>query len=108
MEYELPSKNNYTIYSKTGCPYCVKAKTLLQAETVEIIDCDDYIIDDKPAFLKFMAELIGKEYKTFPMVFNKDGKFIGGFTELKPYYEEELKSKNNFPDPFAMTGFLSR
>jgi hypothetical protein len=49
-----------------------------------------------------MKETIGQEYRTFPMVFNKEGKFIGGFTELKPYYEEEQKSKSQFPDPFAM------
>ena len=63
MEYELPSKVNYTIYSKSGCPACNKAKLLLQNENIEIIDCDDYIINDKTAFLDFMRNLIGTEYK---------------------------------------------
>jgi len=101
MEYELPSKENYTIYSKSGCPACNRAKQLLQNEKIEVIDCDDYIADNKPAFLEFMYKLIGTEYKTFPMVFSQTGKFIGGFSELKPYYEEELKARDSFPDPFS-------
>ena len=98
MEYDLPSKENYTIYSKSGCMYCVKAKQLLIKESIEVIDCDDYLIEDKPAFLEFMKELVGQEYRTFPMIFGPQGKFIGGYKELEIYYSN---SKNNFPDPFS-------
>ena len=98
MEYELPSKENYTIYSKSGCMYCVKAKQLLIKESIEVIDCDDYLIEDKPAFLEFMKELVGQEYRTFPMIFGPQGKFIGGYKELEIYYGN---NKNNFPDPFS-------
>jgi glutaredoxin len=99
MEYELPSKENYTIYSKSGCSYCVKAKQLLINESHEVIDCDDYLIEDKPAFLEFMKGIIGKEYKTFPMIFDKQGKFVGGFTELKACYRPSIN--DDFPDPFS-------
>ena len=98
MEYELPSKENYTIYSKNGCTYCVKARQLLLNEPIDVIDCDDYLFDNKPLFLEFMKGLIGHEYKTFPMVFDQKGKFIGGFKELQIYYE---KNKDNFPDPLS-------
>jgi len=99
MEYELPSKENYTIYTKSGCPYCVKAKELLVNEVYETIDCDDYLVDDKEAFLAFMQIIIGKEYRTFPMVFDKIGKFVGGFAELKVSYKTSIN--DNFPDPFT-------
>ena len=92
MEYEVPSTVNYTIYSKSGCPSCTKAKSLLKNEEVLLINCDEYLIDDREEFLKFMESVIGKEYKMFPMIF-KDGKFIGGFSELKPFYDNEMVSK---------------
>lgn len=85
MEIENPSKDSYTIYSKSGCPSCTKAKELLKLEKVTIIDCDEYLIEDRQGFLEYMQKLIGKEYKMFPMIF-KDGVFIGGFTDLKPFY----------------------
>ena len=78
--------------------YCVKAKQLLIKESIEVIDCDDYLIEDKPAFLEFMKELVGQEYRTFPMIFDPQGKFIGGYKELEIYYDN---NKNNFPDPFS-------
>jgi len=83
MEIENPSSDSYTIYSKSGCTYCTKAKKLLETEKEKfiVIDCDEYLIEDKITFLEYIKLLIGREYKTFPMIF-KEGFFIGGFTEL--------------------------
>jgi glutaredoxin len=90
MDYIAPLENGYTIYSKSGCTYCTKAKKLLEAAnpTPLLVDCDEYLIEDKPAFLKYIASLANVEYKTFPMIF-KDGKFLGGFTETKTYFDKE-------------------
>uniref|UniRef100_A0A6C0DCG9 Glutaredoxin domain-containing protein n=1 Tax=viral metagenome TaxID=1070528 RepID=A0A6C0DCG9_9ZZZZ len=90
MEFEKPSEVGYTIYSKSRCPFCTKAKVLLEEEPYTIIDCDMYLVDDttKQQFLLFIENIIGKEYRTFPMIF-KDGEFIGGFTETKVYYDKE-------------------
>jgi hypothetical protein len=74
-------------------------------EAHEIIDCDDYLVDDKEGFLAFMQKLIGKEYRTFPMIFDKGGRFLGGFTELKAVYQAAhvpaSTINDDFPDPFA-------
>jgi hypothetical protein len=48
----------------------------------EMINCDEYLLEDREGFLAFIKERAGKEYKTFPMVF-ADGKFLGGFSETK-------------------------
>jgi glutaredoxin-related protein len=90
MEFEKPSVTGYTIYSKSRCPFCTKAKVLLEEEPYTIIDCDSYLVDDtiKQEFLQFIENIIQKQYRTFPMIF-KDGEFIGGFTETKIYYEKE-------------------
>jgi glutaredoxin len=95
MEYEPPASENYTIYSKSGCPSCSKAKTLLKDEEVLLIDCDEFLIEDKEDFLEYMKTIIGKEYRMFPMIF-KDGVFIGGFNETKVYYDKENAFKNDF------------
>jgi glutaredoxin len=97
MEFEKPSTSGYTIYSKSRCPFCTKAKALLQDEPYTIIDCDQYLTDEniKQQFLQFIEILINKQYRTFPMIF-KDGEFIGGFTETKVYYDKEQAFNNNF------------
>ena len=44
-----PSQDGYTIYSKSGCPYCKKAVKLLEhvSPTPIVVDCDDYLINDR-------------------------------------------------------------
>jgi glutaredoxin len=91
MEFIEPLKNVFTIYSKSGCLYCTKAKNLLIQNNFLFIEinCDDYLNKDKENFLLFMKERIGKEYRTFPMIF-KDTQFIGGFTETQDYVNKNL------------------
>lgn len=87
MDFEEPSKDGYSIYTKSGCTFCTKAKNLLKNESVNMIDCDEYLLEDKEGFLKFIENKVGKEYRTFPMVFLK-GQFIGGFKETQLHYDK--------------------
>jgi glutaredoxin len=91
MEFEKPLENGFTIYSKSGCPNCIKAKTLLKDKKLlfHIVDCDDYIIEVKTGFLKFIYELTNREIKTFPIIFH-DGIFIGGFSETEELVDNLL------------------
>ena len=84
MEFIEPLKTGFTIYSKSGCSYCTKAKNLLtQCNFLfEEINCDDYLEKDKQYFLNFIKEKANKDFKTFPIVLC-DGKFIGGFLETE-------------------------
>jgi glutaredoxin len=90
MDYIMPNSQGYTIYSKSGCPFCTKVKRLLEKESPAplLVDCDDYLVENKEDFLLFIQQMAGKEYKTFPMIFH-NGNFIGGFTETKEYYEKQ-------------------
>jgi glutaredoxin len=92
--YEVPSDEGYTIYTKSQCPFCIKAKNLLKDEAYTMIDCDDYLIDDKETFLAFIENLIGKSYRTFPMIF-KNKKFIGGFKEAQEEYQKKTNIFNS-------------
>jgi len=91
MEFPIPEKGQITVYSKSGCINCTKVKTLLKDKSLafNIIDCDEFILENKPEFLAFITNLIGKEYKMFPMVFD-NSKFIGGYNETVSYLDKLL------------------
>lgn len=98
MEIEKPAKYGFTIYSKSGCPDCIKAKHLLKEKylKVTIIDSDEYIIEDKLHFLLFINELTNAPIKTFPIIFF-DQKFIGGYNETVTFVSQLLLT---FEDSF--------
>jgi glutaredoxin len=85
MEYENPASNGFTIYAKSGCSDCMKTKSLLKERNPVIIDCDEYLFDDRPRFKEFINKLANTEVKFFPMVFN-DGIYVGGYNETKKLY----------------------
>lgn len=98
MEIIEPNKSGFTIYSKSGCPNCISVKKLIKENKFFIteINCDEYILEDKEEFLKFIEKVAETSYKTFPMVFY-DGKFIGGLTHTTEFINKLLLS---FEDKF--------
>ena len=86
MEFEKPLEKGFTVYSKSGCPNCSNVKKLLKDKHLlfNIVDCDDYIIEDKENFLLFIKEHAKKEIKQFPVIFY-EGTLIGGYSEVKEY-----------------------
>lgn len=89
MDLPHPTSVSYTIYTKSGCLSCTKVKDLLKPAHPELVlvDCDDYLLENKEEFLQHMKTLIGYECKAFPMVF-KNGLFVGGYTETKKDYDQ--------------------
>jgi glutaredoxin len=81
MEFTSPA-SGFTVYGKIGCTNCQKVKALLDEYKQEFtyINCDDYLALKKTEFLKFIAELAGKEVMTFPIVFFS-ATFVGGYTD---------------------------
>jgi glutaredoxin len=96
--FRTPSNTEYTIYSKSGCPNCNKVKDLLKSNNMQftVIDCDEYLIERKSEFLHFIQELTSREWKTFPIVFNDNSQFIGGFIDTRVYLEELLEFTDKF------------
>jgi len=97
-EFIMPYKEKFTIYSKSGCKNCLEVKRLLKNEKINfiIINCDEYLIENREVFLKKMKNLINTEYKIFPFVFH-DGVFIGDFNKTIEYCYT-LKAFENFID----------
>lgn len=96
MEFPIPAKSQITVYSKSGCINCSKIKALLTEKKLyfNVIDCDEFILENKEEFLAFIHKLIGKEYKMFPMVFDNN-KFIGGYKETLKILNKSLDFDNN-------------
>lgn len=68
--------SNIVIYSKEICPYCVRAKSLLQRKNAEFKEIK--IVDES-----LMAEMLEKSggRKTVPQIFIGDF-HVGGFDDL--------------------------
>jgi glutaredoxin len=95
QEFEKPKVNGYTIYSKSGCPNCSKVKKYLNDSNaiVSIIDCDEYLIECKEEFLKFIEEAAEKSVRMFPIVFF-ERKYIGGYQDTE-HHNSRLKAFSN-------------
>ena len=86
----LINSNDFFIFSKSSCGYCVKAKSLLDQinmkyESLELDDhkkCPDE--DCTPIIRNLM---ILTRIKTVPQIFYK-GSLIGGYTELEKMVAE--------------------
>jgi glutaredoxin 3 len=66
-----------TVYSGPSCPYCIRAKQLLQKKGVAFTDFD--VKADSAKFDEMLAKSGGK--KTIPQIFIGD-KHIGGCDDL--------------------------
>ena len=96
MGFVSPKKNNdklFTVYTKSKCIFCAKAKHLLKERgyNPEYVDCDEYLQDEdiKEKFIAFINRKMSKtmlnEHRTFPMIFYQD-RFIGGYHDLFKYF----------------------
>jgi len=93
MEFKKPLLTGFTIYSKSGCPNCVTVKKNIKEKKFLLneINCDEYILEDKDNFLKFIETTINHSHKTFPIVFY-EGKFVGGLNETTEFIKKLLLS----------------
>lgn len=93
-----PKEGEYTIYSKSGCPNCVKVKEMLTKDKIAftVIDCDEYILECKADLLGFIKKMAQSDWTTFPMVFDKNAKFIGGYKDTIIHLERLLEFSDDF------------
>jgi glutaredoxin len=81
-------KMKFTVYSKTGCPYCVKIKQVLEMAHLDHVV---YNLDEQ-----FTREQFYKEFgegSTFPQVL-LDGEQLGGCADTVAYLMNEGYIKN--------------
>lgn len=96
-EYEVAGLQNeidfdrikkFTIVSRDGCPYCVKAKEFMITNGFEY---DEILINDQVKRNQFYDDnnFKGSE-RSVPKIWNvTDGEYIGGYTELSRKYSQK-------------------
>ena len=82
MDFSLPTKSGYFMYSKSGCKFCRMAKALLP--NVTVVNIDQYIEAGKAKCLDQISTVAEVEITTFPVIFFNEI-FIGVFTESKEH-----------------------
>lgn len=70
-------KVNIEIYTKPGCPYCVRAKALLDSKGVGY---QEYVVGDDPVKRGELVKLAHGS-RTVPQIF-VDGHHVGGCDDL--------------------------
>lgn len=71
------------IYSRTTCPWCVKAKQILTDKGVQF---EEHVLGSEQFKDKQTLEAkLGKPVNTVPQII-LDGKYIGGCTELAKHF----------------------
>ncbi|MCG7938975.1 MAG: glutaredoxin 3 [Candidatus Thiodiazotropha lotti] len=84
--------NHIEIYSTNQCPWCNRAKSLLQAKGLDYEEID---VSSDQARLVEMVERSGR--RTVPQIFIDDIA-IGGFNELSKLDLSEIKAKKSAND----------
>lgn len=94
--YEEPSQTGFTIYSKSGCKNCLIAKNFLSMRSIEfnVINCDDYLIENRDGFITFINTIAKHPTGNFPKIF-KDGNYIGSYKETKELVDKTLVFEDN-------------
>ena len=87
----MQEENKYILYTKSSCPFCIKAEELLKIYDAEY---NTICIDSAPLLFEQMKE--AWKWKTVPMVFQYTGdnpigtlQFIGGYTDLEKNFSDE-------------------
>ena len=75
-----------TVYSKNACTYCVQAKNLLKMKGVEITEYNIQIDNDARTTLFEECGKLNIVPRTDPQIW-LDETYIGGFDELKKYFD---------------------
>tara|TARA_Y100001938_G_C7833313_1_gene302482 strand:+ start:270 stop:569 length:300 start_codon:yes stop_codon:yes gene_type:complete len=95
MQMRKMTKRRYHIVITNECPWCDRAKELLETRGA------DFYVDDMSEMPELLTELKNQiNHKTVPMIWEiteiGKKKFIGGYSDLVQYFmkEQSLKGKN--------------
>jgi len=93
QEVPLPQQEGVTVFGTEWCPFCRRSKLLLTEEQIPFIHIDLDSHGGPSNAAEFFAKkgTIPETHKTIPIIF-RDGKFIGGFTDLVNILKSEGKA----------------
>ena len=88
-----PSALGYTIFTKRDCGDCEKVKAFLTSKALSFnaIECDDFLVNDREAFIVAAREAMGASSALpvrFPLVFAQ-GAYVGGYQATRRHVISE-------------------
>jgi glutaredoxin len=85
---DQPIDKGYTIYSRSGCCNCDKAKKKVEEAKRPLlyINCDEELIEDRQSCLTNLKLYAGKDITQFPVIFY-NGECIGSWKDLSLHLE---------------------
>lgn len=106
--FSLPKEDkNFRIYGASWCPYCNKARELLDDKNIPYIyyDIEDLKLN-KQELQKKLRPWIG-DYSTIPIIFYGD-MFIGGFSSLQLMFTKPKCNIYTVPKHITQSHFFSK
>lgn len=77
-----------TIYSKNHCPFCTRAKQLLESKGIAF---EEIKIDEDAVAKEF---IVGEGHRTVPQIYQNGKLFVeGGYTGLAKLTEDQIKER---------------
>ena len=74
------------VYSKSNCPFCVKAKALLTQKGIEFEELDAVALRDQ--LIERVTKDTGNAPRTVPQIY-LDGQYIGGYDQLAAHFANQ-------------------
>ena len=87
----------YTVFGKPNCPWCVRAKQLLQSKMLEFTYLDVTDGSTYNEMQNLVGEATGAMARTVPQIF-VDSQYIGGYDALYESLKSETLTNEDFND----------
>lgn len=99
--------SNWTVYTKTDCPYCDKVKVILSEKSIPY---NVIVMDDDDERKTFYAK---HGVKTVPQAFDEEGLLIGGYRETERHVNNQNLLRSDpiykpFKYPWAYDAWLTQ
>lgn len=76
--------NKIEVFTTSTCPYCVKAKKLLQMLNLEYTEHE--VDDDFDGMCEELSTTFGKQVQTVPQIII-NGHYVGGYSDLEALHK---------------------
>jgi glutaredoxin len=91
----------FAIYSKSGCPDCLKVKRYLIDQKTQFteINCDEELFNNRDEFIQSLEKIANQSIQRFPIVFHNE-QYIGGYNETVQYIMNIMKQLDFYSTDF--------
>lgn len=85
MSEGLNSTQHAELYTKPNCPYCVRAKALLEQKGIRYVELS--AVEKREELIERVTTDTGNAPRTVPQIY-LNGKYIGGYDQLYAHFNK--------------------